>query len=98
MNATSIAQTGLSAAQTRMNASAHNLANVQTDKFRRQEVTQQSTEPGGTTAQVRRAPVEGEALNKDLVEQKGAGYAFDANLKVIQTEKKMMGRLLDEKA
>lgn len=97
-SASSIAQSGLGAAQTRMGASAHNIANVQTDKFRRQEVTQQSTEPAGTSASVRRAPVEGQALSRDLVEQKSAGYAFDANLKVIQTEKKMMGRLLDERA
>lgn len=98
MNATAIAQTGLNAAQMRMGTTAHNIANVQTDKFRRQETVQKTAAEGGVTSSVRRSEVPGEALSKDLVEQKSAGYAFDANLKVIQTEKKMMGQLLDEQA
>lgn len=94
--ASSIAQSGLNAAQRRMGSSAHNIANVETDNFHREEVTQEAVAEGGVKSSIRRAPVPGEALNKDLVEQKSAGYAFDANLKVIQTEKKMMGQLLDE--
>ncbi len=94
--ASSIAQSGLNAAQRHMGSSAHNIANVETDNFHREEVTQEAVAGGGVKASLRRAPVPGEALNKDLVEQKSAGYAFDANLKVIQTEKKMMGQLLDE--
>jgi flagellar basal body rod protein FlgC len=96
--ASSIAQTGLQAVQRRMGSTAHNLANAQTENFRREEVTQETVAGGGTRASTRRAAVPGEAMAKDLVDQKSAGYAFDANLKVIQTEKKMMGRLLDEKA
>jgi len=94
--ASSIAQSGLDAAQRRMGSSAHNIANVETDNFRREEVTQQAVAEGGVKASTRRASVPGEALTKDLMEQKSAGYAFDASLKVIQTEKQMMGKLLDE--
>jgi len=81
-----------------MDSSAHNIANVETGNFRREDVTQESVAEGGVKTHTRRAAVPGEALAKDLVDQKSAGYAFDANLKVIQTEKKMMGRLLDEQA
>ena len=97
-SASSIAQSGLNAAQLRMGTGAHNIANVQTDAFRRQETVQQTTAEGGVSASVRRTSVPGEALASDLVDQKSAGYAFDANLKVIQTDKKMMGQLLDEQA
>ncbi len=96
--ASAIAQSGLNAAQRRMDSSAHNIANVETGNFRREDVTQEEVAEGGVKANTRRASVPGEALAKDLVDQKSAGYAFDANLKVIQTEKKMMGRLLDEQA
>lgn len=82
----------------RLDSSAHNIANLQTDNFRRQEVTQQSQPQGGVKADIRRADVAGNALAEDVVQQLGASYAFIASLKVIQTEKKMMGSLLDEKA
>lgn len=99
LNAASpIALSGLKAAQLRLDSSAHNVANQQTDNFRRQEVTQESNAAGGTRASVRRAAVPGEAVAKDRVEQISAGYHFVANLKVIETEKKTMGSLLNEKA
>lgn len=82
----------------RLDSSAHNIANVQTGNFRRQEVTQQSQPQGGVKADVWRADVAGNALVEDMVQQRSASYAFVASLKVIQTEKKMMGSLLDEKA
>jgi flagellar hook-associated protein FlgK len=97
-SASVIAQSGMHAAQQRQGASAHNIANVQTDNFRRQEVVQQSVAEGGVKTSTRKLDVTGEALTRDLVEQKSASYAFLSNLKVIQTEKQMMGRLLDERA
>lgn len=94
----SIALSGMNTAQLRLDSSAHNLANLQTDNFRRQEVTQQeSRAPGGVTASIRRAGVPGEALERDMVEQISAGYTFVANLKVIKTEKEMLGKLLNER-
>lgn len=88
----------MNVAQLRLDASAHNIANQQTDNFRRQEVTQEAAAEGGVKARVRPAAVPGEALAEDLVQQMAAGYSFVANLKVIETEKKMMGALLDERA
>ncbi len=97
-SASAIAQSGLNAAQLRMNTAAHNIANLQTDNFRRQEVVQESVAQGGVKAGVKPAGVAGEALAEDVVQQISAGYAFISSLKVIQTEKKMMGTLLDELA
>lgn len=88
----------MNAAQLRLDASAHNIANQQTEKFRRQEITQTATAEGGVSASVRSATVPGEAVAEDLVQQMSAGYSFVANLKVIETEKKMMGALLNERA
>lgn len=44
---TSIAQSGLQAAQARLGAAAHNVANAQTPDFRRQTVTAQAVAPAG---------------------------------------------------
>lgn len=94
----SIALSGMNAAQLRLDASAHNIANQQTEQFRRQEITQTATPEGGVSASVRQLAVPGEAVAEDLVQQMSAGYSFVANLKVIETEKKMMGALLNERA
>lgn len=93
-----MAQSGMRAAQLRLDASAHNIANLQTRDFHRQEVQQQTAGSGGVDASIRVAPAPGEALANDRVEQKMATYAFKANLKVIQTEKQMLAHLLDERA
>ena len=92
----SIAQSGLQAAQQRLDASAHNVANQQTAGFRRQQVAQQAVPEGGVRAQTQRGP-EGVALEEEAVEQIGAGYAYLANLQVLRTNDRMQGTLLDER-
>lgn len=81
-----------------MGASAHNLANAQTDNFKRQEVVQQAQPQAGVQVTLRSAAAPGPALVQDIVEQKSASYAYQANLKVIQTEKQLKGSLLNERA
>lgn len=99
MNALSgIALSGLNAAQLRLGASAHNIANLQTPGFRRQLVVQQSVADGGVSTSLTRASVEGDALAEDLVGQMSAGYQFIANLRVIQTQDRLLGSLLDTQA
>lgn len=95
MNASSIAQSGMNAAMLRLESSAHNIANLQTDNFRRQEVAQESVAQGGVKASVKQAEVAGSSLVEDVLQQHSASYAFISSLKLIQTEKKMMGTLLD---
>ncbi len=93
----SIAQSGLQAAQQRLNASAHNVANQQTEGFRRQQVAQQAMPEGGVTAQTVRGQ-QGVALEQEAVEQISASYAYLANLQVLRTNDRMQGALLDERA
>jgi flagellar hook-associated protein FlgK len=99
MNAiSSIALSGLHAAQTRMSSSAHNIANAVTPGFRRQVVAEQTVPNGGVAATTQRAPVQGDALAEDLVALKLAQHLFTANLKVLRTQDQMLGTLLDETA
>jgi flagellar hook-associated protein FlgK len=99
MNAiSSIALSGLHAAQTRLGSSAHNIANAVTPGFRRQVVAQQTAPNGGVTTTIERAPEQGDALAEDLVSLKLARHLFTANLKVMRTQDQMLGTLLDEQA
>ncbi|QBK06675.1 flagellar basal body rod protein [Hylemonella gracilis] len=95
----SIGISGLQTAQLRLDSSAHNVANMNTREFRRQTVTQQDLpDLGGTRASVGQASEEGVALEREVVDQMSATYAFKANLKTIQTQDDVLGSLLDAKA
>jgi flagellar hook-associated protein FlgK len=98
MNPSSIALSGMRAAELGLSTSAHNVANANTPSFRRQAVLQEEREGGGVNAGPTRLLVEGENLAEDLVMQKVAAYSFEANLRVIQTHDRMVGTLLDATA
>jgi flagellar hook protein FlgE len=99
MNAlSSIAGSGLQAAQTRLASSAHNIANAATPGFQRQVVAQHGVPAGGVATALERSPVAGDALAEDLVALKLAQHLFTANLKVLRTHDRMLGTLLDETA
>ena len=91
----SIALSGMQAAQAAMNASAHNVANLQTPEFRRKEVLQTERPGGGVDAEIRRVDEEGAALETDLVAQLQAKNAFLANLAVFRTADRLAGAVLD---
>jgi flagellar hook protein FlgE len=95
---TSIALSGLNAAQTQMGASANNVANAQTDGYRRRAVQQTAQDGGGVAAQVVVAAERGPALETDVVSQLQAKNAFLANLAVFKTHDAMAGALLKLKA
>jgi flagellar hook protein FlgE len=94
----SISLSGMQAAQTRLQASAHNIANAQTEGFHRQEVQQQEQAEGGTATSISRAASDQSALESDMVAQLEAKNSFLANLAVFRTSNKMLGTLFDEKA
>lgn len=91
----STALSGMSAAQERLRASAHNVANADTPGFQRERVDAQATAEGGVRTQTSRVPEPGQDLAADLVEQKSATYAYVANLRVLQTQIRAEGALLD---
>jgi Flagella basal body rod protein len=105
-SAAAIGQSGMRAAQLRLDSGAHNVANAQTPGFQRQAVTQ-SARPGlgGVEAQVVRPTDTAQAsggdfshLAQDLVDGRMSVYSFAANLRMVETEDRMLGTLLDERA
>jgi len=94
-SASSIAISGLSAAQWRLASAAHNIANAATPGFRRQVVQQATRADGGVATTLERVPAPGADLAGDIVGQMMAACEFEANLGVIRTEDRMLGSLLD---
>jgi len=95
----SIASSGLQAAESRLQSSAHNIANLQTEGFHRQELRQQALAGGsGVETTIGRAPEAGPALEADVVDQLAAKNAFLANLAVFRTGDRVLGTLLDSEA
>lgn len=94
----SIALSGLNAAQWSLSSAAHNIANLQTAGFRRQQTVQEARPEGGVSVSITRATETGDALVEDIVGQKIAGYSFQANLLTLKTHDRMLGSLLDVKA
>ena len=92
---TAISLSGMNAAQTQLNASAHNIANLNTEGFSRQEVSLTARPEGGVTASVNTASQAGASLETDVVSQLQAKNAFLANLAVFKTQDKMAGALLN---
>ena len=94
----SIALSGMNAAQTQLQASANNVANLATPGYRRQEVLQTPRAGGGVQTRVARAQAVGPSLEADVVAQLQAKNSFLANLAVFKTGSQLTGTLLDEKA
>lgn len=94
----SIALSGMNAAQTRLAVAGHNIANVQTPGFRAQQVAQRTQAAGGVATAVTQAPQPGVSLANEIVGQISAGYAFKANLRSLEVERAMLGTLLDIEA
>ena len=93
LSATSLS--GMNAAQTALDASAHNIANLATAGFRREQVSQSTAADGGVRASLSRATQEGNALETDVVGQLVEKNQFLANLAVFKTNDQIMGALLD---
>jgi flagellar hook-associated protein FlgK len=92
---TAIAASGMRAADVALRASAHNLANLQTEGFRREQVVQTAQPDGGVSASTVRSRIEGAALEDDMVAQSQARNSFLANLAVFRAGAGGTGSLLD---
>jgi len=89
-----IALSGMGAAQASLGSSAHNIANLGTQAFRREEVQQRTAAAGGVSTTVTRAALPGNDLERDVVSQLSARNAFLANLAVFRTSSEMASTLL----
>ena len=95
----STALSGLNAASLHLQSSAHNIANLQTPDFRRQQVLQQAQpEGGGAARRSTRAEQPGDALAEDIVNQMQASVVYRANLQSLRVERDLLGSLLDVQA
>ena len=91
----SISLSGMTAAQNALGVAANNVANVQTDGYRRQLV-QQTTQPaGGVSTTIGTAEEAGSSIEADMVGMLQAKNAFLANLAVFKAGDQAMGALLD---
>jgi flagellar hook protein FlgE len=90
-----IAASGLSANQARLDTSAHNIANLDTEGFRRQAVDQQTQANGSVSTRLHQTEQPGDNLAQDLVNQQVALYNFKANIQVLKTGDQVLGSLLD---
>lgn len=88
----------MNAARVVLNSSAHNIANLSTPGFRRQQVLQSAQTGGGVTTTLTTVEVEGASLETDIVAQLQAKNAFLASLAVFKTSDKLAGTLLDQTA
>lgn len=95
LSALSIAASGMNAAQVNLSASAHNIANLATSPFRREQVVQANAASGGVTTTLTRAATDGPALETDMVGLLQAKNGFLANLAVFRSSDRMLGALLD---
>ena len=91
----STALSGISAANERLRASAHNTANLGTENFRREQVEMSTTDTGDVQTTTTRAVQPGVDEATEVVEQQSATYAFVANLRMLQTQIRAEGTLLD---
>ena len=103
------AYSGMRAASLRLQTSAHNVANAQTDGFDPSRVVQQDVSIGGVHASVETVdaanPVvvrdgalvelSGTDLAGEMVEQLRAQRSHEANVSTLRTADEMVGTLLD---
>jgi flagellar hook protein FlgE len=96
VSALSTALSGMNAAQLGLQASAHNIANLSTEGFRREQVAPAEAANGaGVEASLTRAGTTGSAIETDLVGLLQGKNAFLANLAVFRASDRMHGSLLD---
>jgi flagellar hook-associated protein FlgK len=95
LSTSAIALSGMNAAQTGMQVSAHNIANLNTDGFRRQQMAQASAPGGGVSVSLSQAAESGSSLEADAVDLMQQKNSFLANLSVFRSSDRMLGSLLD---
>jgi flagellar hook-associated protein FlgK len=95
MSVSAIALSGMNAAQTGLQVAAHNIANLNTEGFRRQQVVQTSVAPAGVSTTLTRSAEPGDSMITDMVGLLQSKNAFLANLAVFRHQDDAMGSLLD---
>ena len=95
MSVSAIALSGMHAAQTGLQVAAHNIANLNTEGFRRQQVLPSAVAPAGVSTSLTQNAEPGESLLTDMVGLLRSKNAFLANLAVFRHRAGALGSLLD---
>ncbi len=105
MDVNSIGLSGLNTAALGVSVTANNIANTNTRDFRAQRLDQEDLAQGGTrpaALRERQEPPAPEGSNVDLATEftnlMAQSGAYQANLKVVQTQAQLLGTALDLKA
>ena len=90
-----ISLSGMNAAGSTLQVSAHNIANLATDGFRRQHAVQSSVLPGGVSTTFAQAADPGHAAEADMVGLLQAKKSVHANLAVFRARDRKVGAVVD---
>ena len=91
----SVSLSGMRAAQAGLDTAGHNIANLATPDFRRQQLLSSTQPSGGVQTSFTQATRPGSSIEADMVDQLVAKNAFLANLAVFKTGDQLLGSLLD---
>jgi flagellar hook-associated protein FlgK len=94
MDVSTIAVSGLRAAETQLKTASTNIANATTPGFKQQDVTQTPDASGGVKTDVATTDKE-VSTDEQLVKADIATYNFKANLQVLKRQDEMQKSLLD---
>ncbi len=97
-NVFGIAVSALSAYRTRLNVTANNVANMNTEGFKTSEATMNTVPGGGVSASIRQLAIPEVDFAKEMVNLITAESGFKANLKTVQTQDEITQSILDIKA
>ena len=95
MSLSVVSLSGMKAAQTSLHASAHNIANLSTPSFHRDQVMQASKPSGGVATSLSQASQTGAPMEVDIVDQLKAKNHFLASLTMFRTNEHVLGELLN---
>ena len=96
MNTLAIGVSGLHSAEVRLAASAHNLANLTTERFRPVRTIQEEVVTGGSTARIDQVPSPAKVdLVHETAELARASLQYTASLRLIAVEFDLRGQLVD---
>lgn len=90
-----ISQTGMQASMDMLNVSANNLANLNTEKFKKDIARPTEGKNGGVVVNIGKSNETAVNEVEEVVNQIIAGHMFTANSVVFKTADEILGELLD---
>ncbi len=93
-----ISVSALSAYITRLNVTANNVANMNTEGFKPSVATINAVSDGGVSPTIRQLEIPEVDMAKEMVDLITTEFGFKANLNAVRTEDEIINSILDIKA